>query len=62
MDCKVELSDSDIYNMIEFKGHQLYFLGTGQIVLYKGDSKLLEYEEKWLSKVESKFTEESKLG
>ena len=45
-----------IYNMIDYKGNQLYFLKNGKITLFKGEARLLEYEEKWLSQIESKIT------
>lgn len=47
---------ADIYNMVDFRGHQLYFQGNGKISLFKGNTRLLEYEEKWLSHVDSKIT------
>ena len=42
--------------MIDYKGNQLYFLKNGKITLFKGEARLLEYEEKWLSQIESKIT------
>lgn len=42
--------------MIEFRGNQLYFLGNGRITLYKDSNRILDYEEKWLSQIESKIT------
>lgn len=55
-DFKVKDFQLEIYNMVEFRGHQLYFQGNGRITLFKGNNRLLEYEEKWLSQVESKIT------
>ena len=46
--------------MVEFKGHQLYFQGNGRISLFKRNARLLEYEEKWLSQVDSKITTDGK--
>ena len=47
--------------MVDFKGHQVYFQANGRISLFKGNNRLLEYEEKWLSLVESKITADGNI-
>lgn len=53
---KVDHGLSEIYNSIDYAGHQLYFLKDGKIMLYSGATKKLEVEERWLSQTESKFS------
>jgi hypothetical protein len=38
---------SEVYNYVEYKDHQLYFQGDGTVTLFKGNTKLIEYEEKF---------------
>lgn len=44
---RVEHGIPDIYNYVEYRGHQLYFQANGKIVLYRGNERLIQTEEKW---------------